>query len=297
MLLTKKELEEKLEDYLDEELADEKSKNTMKHYRHVITMFIDSLPDGELSKRGFMDFKDLLISKYKPKTVNNYIVIVNKFIKYLEILDENDGEFSFYDLKKHKSKNTLKNIKLQQEASLKEVLEPSELKRMLRVAKQRGEMDLYYLMKVLSYTGIRAEELKIFTVENIKSSNYIKVSNKGKIRNVIVRNDLRRELIKYCKDNKIATGYIFKGKKEGAMMHSTTIYKRLKKLAGACKGIKKSKVHAHSFRHLFAIKFLQDGGDISELADILGHSSIETTRIYVRTTDKMKKDRLEKMKY
>lgn len=294
--MTKAELEEKLEDYLYEELEDEKSKNTMIHYRYVVTMFINSLPDGELSKKDFIAFKQMLISKYKPKTVNNYIVIVNKFIKYVDITS-NDDEFNFNKLKKHYSKDALKNIKLQQKASLKEVLEPSELKRMLRVAKKRGEMDLYYIMKTLSYTGVRAEELKIFTVENIKSSNYIKISNKGKIRNAIVRNDLRRELLKYCKDNNIKEGYIFKGKKEGTMMHSSTIYKRLKKLAGSCKGIKKSKVHAHSFRHLFAIKFLQDGGDISELADILGHSSIETTRIYVRTTDKMKKDRLEKMKY
>lgn len=80
-------------------------------------------------------------------------------------------------------------------------------------------------------------------------------------------------------------------------MHSTTIYKRLKKIAGRCKGIKLSKIHAHSFRHLFAIKFREDGGSESELADILGHSSLQTTRIYTTTTDKMKKDRLERMKY
>lgn len=295
--MNKKELETKLEEYLDEELADEKAKNTLIHYRHVVSMFINSLPDEDISKKDFIEFKNMLVSKYKPKTVNNYIVIANKFIKYVEITSkDNDDEFNFNKLKKHYSKDALKNIKLQEKSSLTEVLEPSELKRMLRVAKKRNEMDLYYIMKVLAYTGVRAEELKVFTVENIQS-NYIRVSNKGKTRNIIVRNDLKRELLKYCKERNITTGYIFQGKKKGTMIHSTTIYKRLKKLAGACKGIKISKVYAHSFRHLFAIKFLQDGGDISELADILGHSSIETTRIYVRTTDKMKKERLEKMKY
>lgn len=295
--MTKEELEEKLEEYLEEELADEKAKNTMIHYRHVVTMFITSLPSGELSKKDFLDFKEKLLQKYKPKTVNNYIVIVNKFIKFVEITSNEDlSEFDFNKLKKFYSKKALKNIKIQQEASLKEVLEPADLKRMLRVAKKNGEMDLYYIMKIIAFTGVRAEELKVFTVENLES-NYIKVSNKGKIRNVIVRQDLRRELLKHCKENNISTGYIFPGKKPGTMIHSTTIYKRLKKLAGSCRGIQKSKVHAHSFRHLFAIKFMQEGGDISELADILGHSSIETTRIYVRTTDKMKKERLEKMKY
>ena len=69
-------------------------------------------------------------------------------------------------------------------------------------------------MKVIAYTGVRAEELKVFTVENLES-NYIKVKNKGKIRNVIVRQDLRRELLRYCKDKGITTGYIFPGKKQG----------------------------------------------------------------------------------
>ena len=81
------------------------------------------------------------------------------------------------------------------------------------------------------------------------------------------------------------------------MLHHTTVYNRLKKVAGMCRGIKIDKVHPHSFRHLFAIKFMQEGGDISELKDILGHSSIDTTAIYTRTTSKMKRKRLEKMKY
>lgn len=150
-------------------------------------------------------------------------------------------------------------------------------------------------MKVIAFTGVRAEELKVFTYENIQS-NYIETRNKGKIRNVILRNDLRRELLKYCRDNGIKSGYIFKGKEDGTMIHATTIYKQLKRIASKAK-VSKSKVHAHSFRHLFAIKFIEDSGDISELADILGHSSIETTRIYTMTTDEMKKKKIEKMTY
>lgn len=295
--MKKKDLEGYIEEYLAEEQEDEKAKKTLIHYRHIVNMFVSSLPDDEITKVDFMKFKESLLEKYKPKTVSNYIVIVNKFIKYVELVtNESIQQFDFTQMKKYYSKNTLKNIKIQQEASLKEVLEPIDLKRMLRMAKKLEEWDLYYIMKVIAYTGVRAEELKVFTVENLES-NYIKVKNKGKIRNVIVPQDLRRDLLKYCKQQGITTGYIFPGKKPGTMLHSTTIYKRLKKLAGKCRGVKKSKVHAHSFRHLFAIKYMKEYGDISELADILGHSSIETTRIYTRTTDKMKRERMEKMKY
>ena len=274
---------ESLNTFLNEFLLDlkmqEKSKKTLEHYRYVVNLFITGIECEEVNKEAVIEFKASLIEKYKPKTVTNYLTIINKFLKYCDL-----------------ESLTVKNIKVQQKSSLEEVLEPIEFKRLLRMAKKTNQKDLYYIMKIIAYTGIRVEELKIFTVENIKS-NYIRVSNKGKIRDVIIRQDLRRELVKYCKENNIKSGYIFGGKKKGTMLHQSTIFKRMKKLAGKCRGISKSKVHAHSFRHLFAIKFMEEGGDITELADILGHGSIETTRIYTRTTTKMKRERMEKMKY
>lgn len=283
------------EEFLLNEKFDEKSKSTQIHYEHVIDMFLDSLKNDEVSKTDFMKFKSYLMDNFKPSTVNNYIIIINKFIKYYEIV-EKYGEFEVERLKKWDSKNTLKLVRVQNKQSLVDVLEPDELKRMLKMAKKMDRMDMYMIMKIFAYTGIRVHELKYFTYENIQSS-YIEVRNKGKIRKIILRNDLKNEIQKYCEDNDIESGCIFKGKKEGQMMHSSTIYKNLKVIAGNCRGIKKDKIHPHSFRHLFAIKFLQEGGDVTELADILGHSSVDTTRIYTRTTDKMKKKRLEKMKY
>ena len=287
--------ESKISSFLLEEKLNEKSQKTLEHYEYVVRMFVDSLGAGEVTKENIMFFKSELMEKYKPKTISNYITIVNKFIKYVEIMESN-GEYDLDDLKKHKSKMTLKNIKVQQKASLEEVLEPEEFKRMLRVAKKNGEMNIYLIMKIIAYTGIRIEELKKITVEALKT-NYIEVNNKGKIRNIILRQDLRKELIEYCENNGIKEGYIFPGRNPGTMLHQTTIWKRMKKIAGMCRGIKKSKVHAHSFRHLFAIKFMSEGGDIGELADILGHASVDTTRIYTRTTDYMKRKILEKMKY
>lgn len=274
-----KDLKNNIEEFLLDMKMQEKSKNTIEHYRYVINLFVDSLGNREPTKNDVIQFKSELIDKFKPKTVTNYLTIVNKFLKYCDLEDL-----------------TVKNIKIQQKSNLEEVLEPIDLKRLLRMAKQTNQMDLYYIMKIIAFTGIRIDELKIFTVENIKS-NYITVSNKGKIRDVIIRQDLRRELVRYCRENNIKSGYIFPGKKKGTMIHKTTIFKRMKKLAGKCRGISKSKVHAHSFRHLFAVKYIEQGGDVTEVADILGHSSIETTRIYTRTTVKMKRDKMERMKY
>lgn len=292
--ITKEEMIQKKEEYLLAEKMDEKSENTLKHYRHVIEMFIEA-SGNEVTKMDIMRFKEHLIQRYKSKTVSNYITIINKFIKYIEMIDEDESK-ELSDLKEYKrSQMKIKNIKMQQVASLDEVLEPSDLKKMLRMAKKR-DYEMYLVMRIFAYTGIRAEELKYFTVENIKS-NYIQVRNKGKIRKVIMTNSLKNELQKYCKEMNMTSGYIFKGKKDGKMMHSTTVYKRLKKIAGMCRGIKLDKVHPHSFRHLFAVKFLKDGGAINDLADILGHKNINTTMIYARTTDKMKKEQLERMKY
>lgn len=288
--------------FIDEEIQDEKAKKTIEHYRHVINLFASSLKNDEVTKKDVILFKQEIQEKLKPKTVSNYIVVLNKFLKFATIVDAGypfkiarTGEYIKLATTGEIEDMTVKNIKMQNKASLDEVLEPIDLKRLMRWAKYLGRTDMYLIMKIIAFTGVRAEELKVFTVENIQS-NYIETKNKGKIRNVILRKDLRRELIKYCKDNKIEEGYIFKGKKEGTMLHSTTIYKQLKRIAGYAK-VKKSKVHAHSFRHLFAIKFIEEGGDISELADILGHSSIETTRIYTMTTDEMKRKRIERMTY
>lgn len=292
--MNKSEWLESIDSFIEEEMYDEKSSKTIEHYRYVIETFVDGLPDKDVTKADLIAYKDGLIQDHKPSTVNNYLIIINKFIRYMEIKDDHD--FSMYMLKRHRSKNTLRLLKLQEQSSIDNVLEPVDFKRLLRMAKQKGQMDIYYIMKIFAYTGIRVEELKFFTVENI-FRNFIQVSNKGKTRSIILRSDLRRELLHYAKSKRIKTGTIFPGKTPGLIMDQSTIYKRMKKLGGMCRGIDLKKIHAHSFRHLFAIQFINEGGDISELADILGHSNIQTTTIYTRTSDATKKKHLEALKY
>lgn len=295
--MTKDELQTKINGFIEEETSDEKSKNTIRKYKHVATLFVNSLPDGEIQKSDIVGVKDKLLHDYKISTVNNYIVIINKFIKYAEIIDSDD-DFNFLKLKKYYSKNLLKNVRVQKDDSLDDILEPNEFQRLLKKAREINRMDLYEIMKVFGYTGIRLSELQFFTVEAVTDDN-VYVMNKGKGRGIILRSDLRRELLKYCKDNKIEEGYIFTSSDKKSPVNARVLSRDLKMIAGKCRGIKLGKVHPHTFRHLFAIQYLMQNGEnaITELADILGHSSLETTRIYVRTTRKMKKQNLESLSY
>ncbi len=297
--MTKEELQNKIDGFIEEEVADEKSENTQKKYRHVANLFVQSLPNGEIKKADIVKVKDMMLEKYKISTVNNYIVIINKFIKYSELI-EDDEEFNFLKLKKYYSKNLLKNVRVQNKDSLEEILEPQEFQRLLRMAKEINRMDLYYIMKVFAYTGVRCSELKFFTVQAVQDDN-VYVMNKGKGRGIILRSDLRRELLKYAKENNITDkGYIFHASSDKAKpIVPMTLSRDLKMLAGLCRGIDKKKVHPHAFRHLFAVQYLMQNGEnaMMDLADILGHSSLETTRIYVKTTQKMKKASLETLSY
>ena len=178
-----------------------------------------------------------------------------------------------------------------------EIMDVTDYKRLLRYAKKLGMNDMYLMMKVLAMTGIRNEELKFFTYEKVKKGMYIQVRNKGKTRDIIIRQDLRREILKYCEENEIKSGFIFRSPIDHKkMLHRTTIFRRLKKIAGAAR-VKKTLVYAHAFRHFFSITYLENGGNQLNLKDILGHSSLETTNIYAKRTREDLRKQLEDMKF
>ena len=282
--MNKNDLFIKLDEWIIEQLYQEYSSNTLSQYKANVLKFINWIPNDTktITKQTTMAYKEYLYKlNPRPKTssINTWIVEVNKFLKWLGL-----------------NELTIKKIKTQNKSSTEDILSISDYKRLLRISKKDGYNQLYYIMKVLAMTGIRISELKYFTVENIKS-NYIVAFNKGKERNIIVRQDLARELKKYCRENKIKSGYIFKGKNKDKMPSASTVWRQMKKVAGKAR-IKKSKVHAHSFRHLFAQVFLNEySNNITELADILGHNSLETTRLYTRSSNAQKKNKLEKMSF
>lgn len=281
--MTKNDLLLELDEWINEQKYQEYAENTLKQYKANVLKFIEWLNDDEIiTKETTINYKKYLydlVPRPSTSSINTWIIELNKYLKWLDHEDL-----------------TIKKIKQQVKSSTEEVLSISDYKRLLRYSKSMGLVKLHYIMRVLAMTGIRISELKYFTVENLES-NYIVAYNKGKERNIIVRQDLTRELRKYCKENHIKTGYIFKGNRNDSMLCASTIWRQMKKVAGAAR-VNKKKVHAHSFRHLFAQVFLDEySNNITELADILGHNSLETTRLYTRTSNAQKKNKLEQLSF
>jgi site-specific recombinase XerD len=285
--MTKEDLKSKLDKFIENVELEELANKTLISYRNAINKFISFVPEEfEITKKLVMDWKkDLKEKKFALKSRNQFIVVVNKFLVYLGYKD-----------------CCVKQFEEQEKSSLEEYIEPQEHKRMLRWAKQLDMMEAYYIMKVFANSGARISELRYFTVENL-DSNYIKGAyNKKKERTLIMTNELRRELKKYCKINKITTGYIFRSpdpklsSNPNKMINNSTIWRWLKKIAKKAK-INSKKMHPHAWRHLFAKQCKANGIDLDELADILGHKNLNTTAIYTKTSMKEKKQKLEKIRY
>ena len=280
--MTKEELISKLDEWILEQKLQEYAPSTLNQYKANVLKFINWLPeDAVLNKETMLEYKAYLGEiAGSTNSINVWIVTINKFLKWLDLKDL-----------------TIKKIKMQSKQSNEEVLSVADYKRLLRFAKRQGKHQLYYIMKILAMTGIRISELRFFKVENLKS-NYIDAFNKGKERTIIVRQDLMRELKKYAKEQGIKEGFLFPSAfVEGKMVNPSTIWRQMKAVAGQAR-VRKSKVHAHSFRHLFAQVFLNTySNNITELADILGHNSLDTTRLYTRTSDAQKREKLEKMRF
>lgn len=280
--MKKKEFKERLDEWILEQKYQEYADTTLHQYKANVLKFINWLSDDEeITKDTTLRYKIYLGNiAGSTNSINVWIVTLNKFLKWLGLEDL-----------------TIKKIKMQNKQSIEDVLSIADYKRLLRFSKREGQDQLFYIMKILAMTGVRVSELQYFTVENLQS-NYISVFNKGKERTIIVRQDLARELRKYCKSKGIKSGYIFPSTiVKGKMVNKSTIWRQMKKVAGHAK-VRKSKVHAHSFRHLFAQVFLDTySNNITELADILGHNSLDTTRLYTRTSDAQKRAKLEKLSF
>ena len=280
--MTKDELLSKLDEWILEQKLQEYAPSTLKQYKANVLKFINWLPeDAVITKETMIDYKTYLGEiAGSTNSINVWIVTINKFLKWLDLKDL-----------------TIKKIKMQSKQSNEEILTVTDYKRLLRFAKRDGKIQLYYIMKILAMTGIRISELRYFKVENL-GSNYINAFNKGKERTIIVRQDLMRELKKYAREQGIKEGFLFPSHVvEGKMVNTSTIWRQMKRVAGQAK-VRKNKVHAHSFRHLFAQVFLNTySNNITELADILGHNSLETTRLYTKTSDAQKREKLERLDF
>lgn len=275
--MTKKELEKRLPDYAEELKLDELKESTVKKYLTDARRFLSFMEDEcQIDKESVIHFKEMPRSRYKPASVNSYLRGVNHFLRWSD-----------------RPELTVKTERMQKSFSLEMVLQLREYQQLLAYARREGKEKYYYMMRTLAGTGIRVGELKCITREALEN-RFVVIHHKGKIREICISNSLCDELLQYCQLQGIQTGPVFYGWKQGTAINETGVWKALKRLAGKA-GVDPKKVYPHSFRHLFAKTYMQQIGNLTELSDILGHSSIETTRIYTMETMEEKRASLERL--
>lgn len=254
---------QKIEEYEAWLIDEERSKATIQKYIRDLKGFYDFLPkDKELTKKNVVEYKTHLIDNYKWTSANSMIASINGFLKYL-------GAGNL----------TVKMLKIQKKAFTESTrqLTKKEYEKLLNAAKKRKNPRLYLLMQTICVTGIRVSEHKYITVESLKERQAI-INNKGKIRYVYMPEKLTDVLLEYCRERGIKKGTVFVTK-GGKPLDRSNIWKDMKRLCDEAR-VDSRKVFPHNLRHLFAFTFYDVEKDVVRLADILGHSSIETTRIY-----------------
>lgn len=243
-------------------IEQEKSANTIEKYIRDVTLFMMWLNGREITKISALEYKNTLCEKYAPSSVNAAISSLNGFFVFME----------WHDIR-------LKALKIQRRifSNRDRELTKAEYERLLTAAKNRKNERLYLLMQTICSTGIRVSELRFVTSEAVRQGQAA-INCKGKMRVVFLPKKLCKMLKEYIKKRKIKSGSIFVSR-NGKPLDRSYIWKMLKNLCEAA-GVSKNKVFPHNFRHLFARTYYSLQKDIVRLADILGHSSVNTTRIY-----------------
>lgn len=269
-----KELISNFEKYLIEE---EKSCATIEKYLRDVTVFFKWLAGSEIDKMTVLHYKEYLTGNYAPSSVNSVLSSLNTFFEFNE----------WHSLK-------VKMLKIQRQifASKDKELTKAEYERLLDAAKHKKNERLYYLMQTICASGIRVSELKAVTVEAVRARKAT-IKCKGKMRVVILPKDLCKMLTEYAKGQKISSGPVFITK-TGKPLDRSTIWKMMKALCIVA-GVSKEKVFPHNLRHLFARTYYTIQKDIVRLADILGHSSVNTTRIYTMETGDIHRRQIQRL--
>lgn len=245
-------------------IAKNLAKNTVSAYVIAIQGYQELF--DEVNKKDLLLWKTYLIENFKAKSVNLKIQAMNKYLEFIG-----------------KEKLRLKSIKVQQRMFLENVISDADYVFFKKKLKKEPNIEWYFIVRFLCATGARISELIKIKVEHVKVG-YIDIYSKGgKIRRIYIPLALRKETMKWIEnDLRIETGYIFLNR-FGDRITTRGISQQLKNYAVKY-GIDPKVVYPHSFRHRFAKNFLEKYNDISLLADLMGHESIETTRIYLRKT-------------
>ena len=260
-------------------IDNDKSTYTIDKYIRDVMKFKEYAGDNEIEKETAGEYKNYLIrSGYSVRSINSMLSSVNALF---EFLNRNDLK--------------VKTIKMQRSVYCPEdkELTRAEYQRLCATAKMKKNNRLELIIETVCSTGIRIGELSYITVESAKRGEAV-VTLKGKTRYVFIPKELKRKLLRYASEQNIKSGMIFITS-TGKAVNRTNVWRDMKNL---CKdaGVKPEKVFPHNLRHLFARTFYNIDKDIAKLADILGHSSIDTTRIYIISTGAEHRRLIEKMK-
>ena len=269
---------EQIESYGKTLRLEERCEATVQKYVGAATAFFGFLPEGKRVTRELaLAWKAEISAKNAASTVNVMLSAVNRFFAFM----------SWDDIR-------IKRIKTQRRIfrDRDRELTKAEYLRLLDVARRRGNPRLYYLTQTLAATGIRVSELRFVTVESLRSGATV-VDCKGKRREILIPKNLRGKLLTYCKDMGIASGSVFVTR-SGKPLNRSNIWRELQSLCDAAH-VDRRKVFPHNFRHLFAVTFYRAEKDIAKLADLLGHASINTTRIYIMESGAEHERRIERL--
>ena len=257
-------------------IREEKSEATIEKYLRDVRTFFLFAGQSAITKELVILYKNTLLEKnYAVRSINSMLASLNSLLEFL----------GWGDCK-------VKNLKLQRQIYCAEEKEltKEEYFRLLRAAQDQPRLNL--IMQAICSTGIRVSELRYFTVENVRGGE-ITVNCKGKTRIILLPGKLKKMLLDYAKKNGIDSGTIFINK-NGKPLNRSSIWAQMKKLCQAA-GVKAEKVFPHNLRKLFARTFYKIEKDIAKLADILGHSNIDTTRIYIMTTGAEHRRKIERL--
>ena len=251
---------EKFKDFL---VQSNMSENTVKAYIYAINDFKSQYKD--LTKKNLLLYKTYLIETFKPKTVNLRIQALNKYLDYIR-----------------KPQLRLKSVKVQQRSYLENVISNADYTFLKNKLKKEDNQEGYFVVRFLAATGARVSELVQLKVEHVNVGYYDIYTKGGKIRRLFIPKKLKDEAIVWLNAIKRESGYLFLNR-FGERITTRGIAQQLKNYAVKY-GLNPKVVYPHSFRHRYAKNFLEKFNDIALLADLMGHESIETTRIYLRRT-------------
>lgn len=239
------------------------AKNTVSSYVWTVNYFLRHYE--EVNKKNLLGYKGYLVEHFKPQTVNLRLQGINKYLEFLK-----------------QDKLKVKFVKVQQKNFLENVISDADYKFMKSKLKTDGYDEWYFIVWFMAATGARVSELLHIKAEHVQVGYLDLYSKGGKIRRLYIPKNLRMEAQKWLQSNGITTGYLFLNR-FGQRITTRGIAQQLKYFAKKY-GLNKDVVYPHSFRHRFAKNFLDRFNDLALLADLMGHESIETTRIYLRRT-------------